>query len=93
MNAAASLEFAASLDSHQKPGRGHSKSTSNFHNVDQTHVALAAFDSADVRPVKVSSLSQPLLRQALPQPLLSDRLAELDTGIDCHALMLGQQRL
>ena len=42
--------------------------------------ALAAFDAADILPVKVAQLSQPLLREVAGFPQLLELFAEQNQG-------------
>ena len=56
-------ESGASRDRVNQLGRFHSKGVSEFYDIDEAYISLAAFDSAHIIPMQIGQLSQLLLRK------------------------------
>jgi hypothetical protein len=57
-------------------GRLNIKCVGQVHDIEQTNIALAAFDPANIVSVKVRQLRQPLLREAAFRSQFSDTPTE-----------------
>jgi hypothetical protein len=70
--------------------RPHFQNEGNAHHELKADHALAAFDAADILPVKVAQLSQPLLRELAALPQLLELFAEQNQGAG-HAVRVLRQ--
>ncbi len=54
---------------------------SKLNDVHETEIAFAAFDAADIIAVKIGSLGQLFLGEALSHPQFADAFTEQDAGV------------